>query len=289
MKTQFARHEILLATSNALFNHSFQRESSLHDFILDTVDSPRDFNQLSKKKVSPEIVILDLNTMGKNLSLVIYHLNQFKTGLPTFVVCNLADPALLDKANKNLSVVLSLPSPTTKQGFRKLFGHVYDFFNEDLKKKLIKVEYLKNENVFACTFANKEIFFIERREIPEEHPASAVEGCKIGLDQYHFSIHYSKGEPTVIPWDFIRHLADQNDEFYKGKDQKKGRLTAEEIGQRILRARGRKEITQDQLASQTGILRNNISRIENGHHSPSLPLLEKIAQALDIPVVDLLS
>ena len=110
------------------------------------------------------------------------------------------------------------------------------------------------------------------------------------IDGYYFVIQYSNGETTEIPWDFVKYAADRDYEYYIGKKHSKvSVLTAEEIGQRIIEIRNSKEMTQEQLAVKSGILRNNISRIENGHHYPSLPLLEKVAGALSIPVANLLA
>ncbi len=291
MKTKSrVRHEILLATSNATLSSSFKRESFAHDFVLDTVDSPRKLNRLSKKEISPEIIILDLDSMSRDLSAFVFYYNRFKEELPIMLITHKADAALLDEVNKNLSVVFSFPSPTTKQSFKEMFTVFVDFITEDLKKKLSKVEYMKEENIFACTFANKEKFFIDRNNIPEEDKTAHIEGCETSPDGYYFVIRYSNGESTDVPWDFIRHVKDKEYDFYIGKEQKQNaNLTAKEIGERIIKARDKKNMTQEQLAVKTGILRNNISRIENGHHHPSLPVLEKIAEGLQIPIVELLA
>ena len=291
MKTKSRiRHEILLATSNAALSASFIRESSAHDFIWDTVDSPRKMTLLAKKEFLPEIAILDLDSMNENLSVIIFYLNRLKDSMPILVISHKPDAALLDKVNKNLTVVLSLPLPTNKQSIKKLMGNVFDFLNEDLKKKMSKVEYLREENVFACTFENKEMFFVDRNDIPGDDKTAHVEGCEISADRYYFTIKYTNGDTADVPWDFVRHVADKEYEFYIGKEQtRNAALTAEEIGSRIIKARDQKNMTQEQLAAKTGILRNNISRIENGHHQPSLPILEKIAEGLGIPVVDLLA
>jgi DNA-binding XRE family transcriptional regulator len=43
-------------------------------------------------------------------------------------------------------------------------------------------------------------------------------------------------------------------------------------------------LTQEQLASKSGLPQSHISRLENGRHSPSRYTLEKIARALNLPV-----
>jgi len=284
------RHEILLASTSAAFCSEIRRETPAHDFILDAVDSSEKWALLSKKRVSPDLAILDLDFMCGNLYTFIFYLKQLKRGMPVVVVSGNLDASLMDEVNKNLFVLLSLPRPTSKQKIKNLFTSIDDFFNEDLKKKLIKAEYLKEENVFACTFANKEIFFMKRDSLPEEDQKTGILSCEISPDKYYFTIKYDNGGSAAVPWDFIRYKVDQNGLFSEGKKKEKtANLTAEAIGQRIINTRAGKEMTQEALASKTGILRNNLSRIENGRHHPSLPILEKIASALEIPVVSLLA
>lgn len=44
-------------------------------------------------------------------------------------------------------------------------------------------------------------------------------------------------------------------------------------------------MTADVLAKKTGLSKGYISKVENGHQSPTLLTLSKLAQALDVPVV----
>lgn len=57
---------------------------------------------------------------------------------------------------------------------------------------------------------------------------------------------------------------------------------------RIKKARKKAGLTQLQLAKKVGINREYLSRIENNHSSPSLELLRKIANVLEISVKDLI-
>lgn len=53
--------------------------------------------------------------------------------------------------------------------------------------------------------------------------------------------------------------------------------------------RKEKGLTQDDLAAAVGVKRAVISKYENGSISPSLDMLEKIAEALNVPVSSFLS
>lgn len=48
------------------------------------------------------------------------------------------------------------------------------------------------------------------------------------------------------------------------------------------------KISQHQLAEMCDVTRETISRIENGKHSPTITILYRIADALDVPIYELL-
>ncbi|HMN42711.1 MAG TPA: helix-turn-helix domain-containing protein [Phycisphaerales bacterium] len=65
-----------------------------------------------------------------------------------------------------------------------------------------------------------------------------------------------------------------------------GKLQAwkEWVSAKIREVRNQKGLTQEQLAEKTGLPQSHLSRIENAKHSPSRVTLEKIADALGVPV-----
>ena len=58
-------------------------------------------------------------------------------------------------------------------------------------------------------------------------------------------------------------------------------------GHRIKKARGRRGLTQTQLAEKVGVTRNTINRVENDLARPSLGLLEEIAKVLRVKLKEL--
>ncbi len=60
------------------------------------------------------------------------------------------------------------------------------------------------------------------------------------------------------------------------------------IGRKIVKLRTQKGISQEDLAGLAQINRGYISRIENGHVAFSIPILLKIAEALDAKPDELL-
>ena len=57
-----------------------------------------------------------------------------------------------------------------------------------------------------------------------------------------------------------------------------------EIAERLKALREHKNMSQGDIENRTGLLRCYISRVENGHTVPSIETLEKMAQALEVPM-----
>ena len=62
---------------------------------------------------------------------------------------------------------------------------------------------------------------------------------------------------------------------------------AEKVGSRIQQLRKAQKLTQAQLAEKTELSDDYIGAIERGSRSPSLEVLEKISQALEVKLKDL--
>ncbi len=65
------------------------------------------------------------------------------------------------------------------------------------------------------------------------------------------------------------------------------RKRSEWIGDKIRKLRTQKELTQEQLASASGLPQSHISRLEKGQHSPSHVTLTKLAAALGVQIGDI--
>lgn len=56
------------------------------------------------------------------------------------------------------------------------------------------------------------------------------------------------------------------------------------IADRLREIREMKNLSQKEVERRTGLLRSYLSRVENGHTVPTIETLEKIAQALEVPL-----
>ena len=59
---------------------------------------------------------------------------------------------------------------------------------------------------------------------------------------------------------------------------------AEVVGQRVKKLRTAAGVSLERLAEQTGLAKTTITRIEQGHVSPTVSTLQRIARALKVKV-----
>lgn len=57
------------------------------------------------------------------------------------------------------------------------------------------------------------------------------------------------------------------------------------IIEQFITLRKAKKLTQEDIAARTGIARSNIARIESGKYVPTIEVLTKLANALDMKLV----
>ena len=58
---------------------------------------------------------------------------------------------------------------------------------------------------------------------------------------------------------------------------------------RIKEIRQSKNLSITELAKKAGIKRPNLSRLESGKHLPSLDTIEKLAEALEVSIADIVA
>ena len=83
----------------------------------------------------------------------------------------------------------------------------------------------------------------------------------------------------MMDWDTHKKILLKDPKFRKAYEE--SRLEYE-IARAIIRARIEKGLTQKQLADKLNTKQSVISRVESANTTPSLSLLKRLAQALDI-------
>lgn len=281
------KYDVLLATKDSDLARKFKKTLNKSRVRLEASAAPTQFGSiLHKRRQILESVILDLTMPDIDVNRIIFYINQFKRDIPVFLLHGNYSIIKEREAFCNLSVYAYMKRTITKSYFEKLLDEMNALVGADMDKKLEKVDYLKQENVFACTFKNMKTYFLNRKDISDDD-GTKIKRCMLDKDQYHFTVFLESGKEYVIIWDFIRYICDEEYEYYK--ENKKERISSEEIGKSVCQSRKQKKLRQEDLAIKTGMQRANISRIESGKHYPSLETLKKIADALSVPVAKFLA
>ena len=121
-------------------------------------------------------------------------------------------------------------------------------------------------------------------DIPEIKQRAALSGLALP-NPYKIVIDTVRGERVELPWDFARHYCDETYRPTIEAIATRGRRT---LGERIRRLRESAGLTQQTLANAANIGRVTLIRIEKGEQTPRFKTLQAIAQALGIPVPELL-
>ncbi len=144
--------------------------------------------------------------------------------------------------------------------------------------KIWAVSYDNKRDAFRVAMADGHIFLL-LRPIPEDDH-SEIMGVNIEGDGEVFTVLQTSGNEISVPWDVIEDLA-------AGKRKKPNFEISKRIGEHIKRLRKEKGLTQEQLAIMADMKRPNLSRLEAGVNMPGLPLLDRLADSLQVKISDL--
>ena len=168
------------------------------------------------------------------------------------------------------------------------------------ENRLSDVAYVDAMATLVTKFVDGRVYAVVLAEL-DGPDASGVRRVSLGSDGYAAVIEQESGNRLEVPWDVILYHAEPEYPFYKyGKSGKYSSSTigdfvgtdrrrSEEIGERVRLERAKRCWTLADLSRRTGIKVPNISRLEKGRHMPSLDTLEKVADALGVPVAALVA
>lgn len=106
------------------------------------------------------------------------------------------------------------------------------------------------------------------------------------LDPYVILIANTEGGIEEIPWDLIRHFCDAE---FSHSEQMKDQFSRCALGTHLQRLREEAGLTQAELANKAKVGRATISRIENGRIYAHTVTLRRLAKALNISLVELIT
>ncbi len=141
---------------------------------------------------------------------------------------------------------------------------------------------------FLVTFRNGKYYRLPRKFI-RGLDKTPVKTTRVADDGSAFAIEQDSGRVSEVPWDFVLYHREPEYPYFKGK-RRPGAVehpAARRIGRRLRDLRAKQGLTANELATRSGIHRPNISRLESGRHAPNLETLERLAEALGMPVAEL--
>ncbi len=160
----------------------------------------------------------------------------------------------------------------------------------DAGRRLRKVDYIRQAKILIVHFENGKCYALDLVDISGADDTEAA-SWEIGEGQEYLKVTQRSGNVLEVPWDAVLYHCDPNYAYYKDKPQPDAEpptARAERIGARVRDIRTARSMTSTQLAERSGMQRPNLSRMESGKHVPSLETLERIAEALDLPVARLI-
>jgi DNA-binding XRE family transcriptional regulator len=152
-------------------------------------------------------------------------------------------------------------------------------------RKIRDARFLVAEDRFIVTFDSGKEYSFPRSSV-EVDDGSEVVNIEVDRRRFFFRVTQASGNRYEIPWDRVLHETEPSYRYFRGRKSRTKRT--QEVGATIRKLREAKGITQSQLASAVGMMRNNISRIESAKHRPTLETLERIAKALKVSVAELI-
>ncbi len=156
----------------------------------------------------------------------------------------------------------------------------------DEGRKIRDARYSVGEDRFVVIFDSGKEYGFPRSALDGDD-GSEVVNVQVDRKRCFFRVKQGSGNRYEIPWDRVLYEADPAYPYFRAR---MGRSkNTQQIGTIIRRLREAKRMTQEELASTTGMMRNNISRIESAKHRPTLETMERIAKALKVTVANLLA
>ncbi len=101
---------------------------------------------------------------------------------------------------------------------------------------------------------------------------------------YEVLLRSTKGDTIELGWDLARHYCDAS---YRPRIEAAAAAARRHLGRHIRELREAANLSQEALASNAGIGRATLARIEKGHHSPRYDTLVALAGALSVPATRL--
>ncbi len=264
---------LLIATSTA------EDFSSLRHYLPRSISMARLENMLTAPK--PDLLLLDTAHPAISTAEIVNQLAAWPS-VPIAILASRVE-AMEGLPIKETQVTRVFKHPTQEKEFKSLAEKIMRLADPDAGKKFAEIKYNSSNRSLSVLLQNGKAFRL---------PLKTIEGCddsepsvKVIEPGHEIEIRQKSGNMVIVPWDLVLYHCDPGYKYYKRKHSP---TLAEKVAANIKRIRAAKGMTSYALALKTGIERANIARIENAKTAPSLHTLDRLAQALEVPAVNLL-
>ncbi len=158
----------------------------------------------------------------------------------------------------------------------------------ELGKRVAEVNYFENIRSFFIRMENGKMYNLRLSDLAEADSSKVTE-WSIGEERNYIRVTQESGNWFEIPWDDILYHCEPEYEYYKGKRDQDSDKSLKQIGERVRELREAKGFSVNDLAIKAGMKRPNLSRLEHGRNQPSLETLERVAEALETSVAELVA
>jgi DNA-binding XRE family transcriptional regulator/CheY-like chemotaxis protein len=283
--------KLLVATTDKSFLKTFESQIREHHRGYECVAVDHADKIPLSLKEKPDLVIMDIRMPNLRVDeyLTRIRYEQQNTNLPVILLTLMKDANRIESIHGSFcrSFNYIMPERRSASFVEKLLQMINHLLDPDLDKKLQSVSLSENNKQFLVLFQNDK-FYTLNRHLLEQDDGSPIKTIKISRDAYSFRVSQASSNKYHVPWDAVLHFCEPTYRYYYKRAEKTRPQQMESMGARIKQIRKQKGLTQQQLAERTGMERSNIARIEAGRHRPTLPTLERIADALEVPVVELI-
>lgn len=184
-------------------------------------------------------------------------------------------------------VVHEAGSAKTAAFLNELTQGILDFSSWEHGARIQEVMFEPAQDMFLIVFRNGRSYKLRKKLIPGLDRTD-LKTVRPNEDGSAFVVRQESGNISEIPWDFILYHLEPEYAYYKERrgGRRSERLAAQRVARRLREIRRRLGLTASAVAARSGIRRPNISRIEKGKHVPSLETLERLADALGVPLAE---
>ncbi|MBI4307211.1 MAG: helix-turn-helix transcriptional regulator [Chloroflexi bacterium] len=155
--------------------------------------------------------------------------------------------------------------------------------------RILRVEHINSLHAFIVWMEGGKTYLLYAKDLSEAD-RTAVSHAKPARNRSCFTVKQVSGNSFDVPWDVVLYHCEPAYKHFKGRrTEAPEQERAARIGQRVRSLRLSLGMSIAELARRAGMQRPNLSRLESEKHLPSLETLERIAAALGVPVVELVT